>query len=236
MQARIRRKLSMAQKVLDFSRTTPSDDAGYTGVVTRLEQSLTRAMSLAQEAVDTTEEERMAIHQRARIRQRIAEFLRHLARVGSAAAVQRAGLDEAFAMPRRNLPNRQFLAKATIQLERATEHVELLKSFALGECFIADRTAAIAVCAAAGKSANVDRVMHVGARADLIDASVECMELVNVLDGFNRARFATDTKQLAAWESARNLFGPVQGRHPVPTDPSVVGEVPPTPAADEKAA
>src|SRR5690606_13922142 len=108
--------------------------------------------------------------------------------------------------------------------------------FALGEGFIAELTAAIADFEAAGKSANVDRVTHVGARAELIESSVECMELVNVLDGFNRARFATDGKLLAAWEAARNVFGPVQGRHPVPTDPSVAGEIPPAPATDEKAA
>jgi hypothetical protein len=236
MQARIRRKLSMAQKVLDFSRTTPSEDAGYTGVITRLEQVLTRATSLAQEAVDTTEEEQMAIHRRTRTRQRIAELLRHLARVGAAAAAQRPGLDEALAAPRNNRPNRQFLAKATIQLERATEHVELLRTFALGESFIADLTAAVADFEAAGKSANVDRVTHVGARAELLDATVECMELVGVLDGFNRARFATDTKQLAAWESARTLFGPVTRSKPESDDPSVGGEVPPAPTGDEKAA
>jgi hypothetical protein len=62
------------------------------------------------------------------------------------------------------------------------------------------------------------------------------MELVGVLDGFNRARFATDTKQQAAWESARNLFGPVTRSKPDPVDPSVVGEVPPAPTGDEKAA
>jgi alkylhydroperoxidase/carboxymuconolactone decarboxylase family protein YurZ len=233
MQARIRRKLSMAQKVLDFSRANPSDDAGYTGVVTRLEQSITRASSLAQEAVDTTEEELMAIRRRVRTRRRIQQQLRHLASVAAAAAVQQPGLDEAFALPRKNLPNRQFSAKAKIQLDRATEHLELLKTFALGESFIADLTAAIAEFDSAGKEANVDRVTHVGARADLIDASVEAMELVNVLDGFNRARFAADGKLLAAWEAARNLFGPFTRAGTTSTSPS---SSPPAPSADEKAA
>ena len=77
---------------------------------------------------------------------------------------------------------------------------------------------------------------HVGARRDLADATAECMELVNVLDGFNRARFATDTKLLGAWEAARNAFGPFTRSEPAAADPSVAGEIPPAPAADEKAA
>jgi hypothetical protein len=72
-----------------------------------------------------------------------------------------------------------------------------------------------------------------GGRAEPIDASAECMELANVLDGSNRARFASDTKQLAAWESARNVFGPFTRSEPQAVDSSVVCEVPSTPAADE---
>jgi hypothetical protein len=56
----------MAQKVLDFSRANPSTDAGYSGVFTRLEQSLGRANALAKEALETTEEEGLAIRRRTR--------------------------------------------------------------------------------------------------------------------------------------------------------------------------
>lgn len=236
MQAQTRRKLSMAQKVLDFSRANTSTDAGYSGVITRLEQSLGRANALAKEAVETTEEELMAIRRRRRLRLRIKELLRHLSSVGSAAAVERPGLDEAFTMPRHNLPNRLFAIKASALHDRATEHLDLLKTFALGETFITELATAVAEFETAGTEANLDRVTHVGARRDLVDATVECMELVNVLDGFNRARFATDTKLLGAWEAARNVFGPFTRSAPDVVDPSVAGEIPPAPAADEKAA
>jgi len=47
MQATVRRKLSMAGRVLRFERSYPSTDASHTGVVDRLEQLLSRANELA---------------------------------------------------------------------------------------------------------------------------------------------------------------------------------------------
>lgn len=217
----------MAEKVLDFSKEYAATDPGYAGVVTRLEETLTRAMNLAQEAVDTTEGELFAVHRRTAARRRIQQQLRHLAGAANAAARELPGLDEQLRAPTFNRPNREFLAKARISLERATEHQELLLKYALGENFIAELTASITEFDEMGGDANLDRVIHVGARRDLRIATAECMELIGALDGFNRARFANDARLLGAWEAARNTYGPIK-KTPKP-DGDVVGEIPQTP-------
>jgi hypothetical protein len=234
MRATIRRQLSMAEKVLDFSKEHAATDPGYAGVVSRLEQTLTRANTLAQEAVDTSEGELLAVRRRADVRRKLQAQFRHLAGVAVVAGKAHPGLAELFRAPGMSIPNRNFLGKAKILLERATEHIEPLKAAALGEQFLAELTAGIAEFEEMGESANLDRVIHVGARRDLRNATSECLELIGALDGFNRARFATDGKLLAAWEAARNVFGPVRRRAPLPE--GVVGEIPPAPSAKESAA
>jgi len=58
------------------------------------------------------------------------------------------------------------------------------------------------------EAANAGRRDHVGARADLTAVADEIMEVVRLLDGLNRARFASTPDLLAAWDSARNVEGP----------------------------
>lgn len=206
MRATTRRQLSMAEKVLDFSKEHPATDPGYAGVISRLEQTLTRANTLAREAVDTTEGELLAVRRRTAIRRQLQAQFRHLAGVAVAASTDHAGLDALFRAPSSRLANRLFLAKARILQARIPEHEEALRAFALGESFVADLEAALAEFEKLGETANLDRVIHIGARRDLRRATAECLELIGALDGFNRARFAADAKLLTAWEAARNIF------------------------------
>jgi hypothetical protein len=52
------------------------------------------------------------------------------------------------------------------------------------------------------------RRAHVGARAELEAIADEMGQVVRLMDGSNRFRFASDPESLAAWESASNTFGP----------------------------
>jgi len=50
------------------------------------------------------------------------------------------------------------------------------------------------------------RRAHVGARAELQHIAREVVRIVNVMDGFNRIRFAADSESLAAWVSSRKVL------------------------------
>jgi hypothetical protein len=50
------------------------------------------------------------------------------------------------------------------------------------------------------------RRQHVGASADLDAIADEIVQVVQVMVGFQRLRFAHDPERLAAWESASSVF------------------------------
>jgi hypothetical protein len=52
------------------------------------------------------------------------------------------------------------------------------------------------------------RRIHIAATVELQVVSGEAVQIVRVLDGYNRVRFAGDPELLAAWESASNMVGP----------------------------
>jgi hypothetical protein len=52
------------------------------------------------------------------------------------------------------------------------------------------------------------RRAHVGAQAELDAIADEVVQVVRLMDGLNRFRFANDPESLAAWDSASNTFGP----------------------------
>src|SRR5690606_20181534 len=134
MQARIRRKLSMVDRVLMYDQEYPSTDPGYIGVMARLEQLSARGAELLAMEVDGDTGERLATQRRTEVRRNLSGMLRHLDRVGTAAtALERPELKGKFDAPESNLTNRNFLATARQLLVAATEHQELLLKFSLGE-------------------------------------------------------------------------------------------------------
>jgi hypothetical protein len=72
---------------------------------------------------------------------------------------------------------------------------------------------------------NEGRRGHVGARAELDAVSDEVMQLVEMLDGLNRYRFAREAELLAAWESARHVV--VGSRGEGKEEPPAAGVVKP---------
>jgi hypothetical protein len=73
------------------------------------------------------------------------------------------------------------------------------------------------------------RLAHVGANAELATIADEIVQVVKVMNGLVRIRFANQPELLAAWESASNVFGPPRpGTEPAPQGtPTTGGEVRP---------
>ena len=66
------------------------------------------------------------------------------------------------------------------------------------------------------------RRTHVGASAELGALADEVVQVVKLLDGLNRFRFAKDAESLAAWGSASNVLAtphPAAVVKPVPQGP-----------------
>lgn len=228
MNAKTRRKLSMVERALQFSKANPATDPGYEGVVARLETLVTRAAQLAELELNGDNGERQAVRRRAQVRKNLSRMLRHLDRTGAVATRERPDLIGKFDSPETSFSNRSYLAAARDLLATATTHQELLRQHSLGEGFIEALGAAVTAFAEAGAAVNTSRDRHVGARGELPTIAAEAGELVEVLDGFNRARFAEGSAEITAWESARNIFGPVSRKA------EVTEEGPP--AADESVA
>ena len=202
----------MARRALDFALAHPQADAGYTAVVSRLQQELAHAdrASVLQDTGD--EREHAAVARRTAVRQDVrSQHLLRLTRLAKRAATEHPELAGRFTRPPIRGPNRAFLVKATAMLQDATAQ-DLLASIGLGDTFLAELTQAVAELEQATADAHAARTDHVGAGALLDQLATTAAVDVSVLDTYVRKIYATDAMGLAAWKSARNLAGPYTPR------------------------
>jgi len=219
------RRLKMAVRVRDFSRAHPSADANYAPVLARLEDRISRMETLAKQQQGGYLATRSSAARRRGLRRRLHhELLRHLVTVAEVAAAEEPALAEKFRRPAGNGTNEAFRTLARQMLEQGQAQRELLAQHGLADRLLEDLTAAVDQFDALVAETNEGRRGHVGASAELDAVSDEVMQLVGMLDGLNRYRFAREAELLAAWESARHVVvGPRQGKDEAPP----AGEVKP---------
>lgn len=223
MDARTRRTLSMAEKVLRFEHEYPSEDPGQQATVTRLESLIAQVAGLVTQENTGFASERAARNRRRRTRTALHRSLRHLVNVAEVVARQLPTLDGEFVMPKYGAPGRQFIGQARTLLAQATEQRDAFLATGIGATYFEDAAAAIAAYDAASTEADEGREAHVQAGALFRDILVELMAAVRVLDGLNAARFAERPGERAKWESARNIFGPIT-RGGTPVDPALIAK------------
>ena len=68
------------------------------------------------------------------------------------------------------------------------------------------------------------RWVHIGASAELDVIADEVVQIVKVIDGLNRFRFAKEPELLASWKAASNVIGPPRSAEKTP---STEGEIKP---------
>lgn len=226
MNAKVRRKLSMVDRVLTFERENPSDEASHTALVTRLQEIADQARSRSVQQSEGGTAESSARSQRRALRREIAQGLRHLRRVGEAAAQGDSSLSGVLEPPGFNLPNRAFIAAASAMLEVANTHATQLAAAGLSATFLADLGSRIAEFNGAGVSADGGRLGHISAHADLETLAHQIVTLIRVLDGDNRARFRKNSTVLAEWQAVKSIFGSSRSRGPAP-EPPAAAEAPP---------
>lgn len=220
MKATIRRRISMARRALDFALAHPQADAGYTAVVTRLQQEVVDADKVAVLQDAGKEREHAAVERRKALRQEVrSQHLLRLTRLAKRAAKEHPDLANRFTMPAVGGPHRAFLSKAQSMLADAVAQKEMLNTIGLGDAFIDELTKAVADLDVATSRAHAARNDHVGAVAQLDLLASEAAVDVSVLDTYMRRLYANDPMALAAWRSAKNLAGPFTPKTP-PVAPS----------------
>lgn len=210
MDARQRRKLSMARRVLDFARANPADDPGYNATVERLATAVAAAEQFAETEREAVVDERGALERRTLLRERLGTIVQHVVSVGALAVKERPDLVGTFRTPRSRGANRVFLSDAAVLHQRAVDHQDVLLAHGLGADILAEMATVLEQAAVEGAKANEGRNGHIKAGGQLYDTLLQISQYVRVLDTFNRARFAPDSGERRAWKSARDIFGPVQ--------------------------
>lgn len=219
----------MTVRALEFSQQQPSDDAGYTAVVARLQRDIDRADQLIMLAGNGDVGEHGAHQTRSELRRAIEQQLRHLVAVAETAAADHPEFHLQFARVRSDIPNRVMLGRAEAMLVSARLAQDVLLANGLGATFVAELQASLDRYSGATADVHNGRINHVGANAELRDVVSDAAAMVGILDGFNRLRFAGDAQRLAAWKSVRKVAGPFRGD--VVTDSPGPG-APSTPPAD----
>jgi hypothetical protein len=113
-------------------------------------------------------------------------------------------------LPKDNGSYQAFRTAARAMADEARVQKELLVGHGLSEPLLDGLAQALDQADEAMDQAVAGRQAHVGAGAELAAVVQEVMQVVNVMDGLNRFRFASDAEKLAAWESASNIIGPSQ--------------------------
>ena len=207
----------MGKRALDFSRAHPEATPGYGAIVTRLDALLSRADALAAQQRGGVAAERTATERKRELRRTLVRsHLNHLRGVARVAAVDVPDLLQKFLL-RGAGTYFAFRAAARGMAAEAMANKEVLEKHGMSEAVLGGLTTALDQFDAAMDQSATGRQAHVGASAELDLIGAEVVQVVKVMDGLNRARFAQDSDPLAAWESARNV---------VATPRAVAGEVP----------
>ena len=221
MNAVLRRRIAMAERVRDFLRAHRTEGDGTT--LGRLETLIERVDVLALQQRSGLVAMRASTTRRAAVRRELQSTLLHyLSGVARLAARENPGLAVPFKLPRVRIPDLAFLSMARGMLEKATELRDLFVSQGMSERLLGNLAAALVEFERTLEATRAARREHVGATADLWAVAAQISRHMRVLDGLVRFRFWDNADLRAAWLSARKVGG--SGRAKAET-PAVVGEI-----------
>ena len=230
MRAKSRRKIEMGKRVLEFSRQHPDTSAGYVAARARLQERLARADQLARQQVDGRAEVRVATGRKRELRRLIKRaHLDHLTSVAELASVEEPELIQKFVFPADATSYLAFRAAASSMAAEAESRKEFLMKHGLSEDVLTGLKTSLDQFETALEQGAAGRLSQVGATAELVTVAEEVVQIVKVMNGLVRLRFANQPELLAAWNSATNVLAtpkPDTESTPSPTPPAP-GEVRP---------
>jgi hypothetical protein len=209
MNRHVSSRLEMGARALEFSRAHPFDSPGYATALKQLEEQLAHAEQLAKEQERGTTEVRAATARKDGLKRSIRRSqLVHLARVAQRASKELPELAQKFDLPRIPFRNLAFRTVARTMVEEAEQQKELLVKHGLVEQVLQSLGQSLDQFDEAVERGAEGRRVHIGAKANLDAVGDEVVQIVKILDGLNRFRFADQPDLLAAWGAASNIIGP----------------------------
>jgi len=215
----------MGQRVLEFIRQLPDPSPGFANATLRLQERLARAHRLAQQQLDGRSEVFAATARKKDLRRMMLRaHLDHLINVAQVAAAEDPEVAQKFSFP----PDaRTYLAFRTVASGMAAEAAsrkDLLIKHGLSEDVLSGLVTSLDEFETAVEQGSAGRLARVGATAELVTVADEVVQVVKVMNGLVRLKFAKQPDVLAAWESASNVFAtpkpednPEPGTTPAPT-------------------
>jgi hypothetical protein len=206
MQAKDRRKYEMGKSVLDFSDEHPDDSPGYLATKAQLAAALARGTLLINQQRLGVSDVRMASALKLDLQRSIKlEGLNHVAEVARNAEREFPELSQKFILPRGTRPFLAFRTAARGILAEAQSRRDVLVKYGLVDAVLEGLGRALDEFDAAVEQGALGRQAHVGASSDLEAVASEVVQVVNVMDGMNRFRFAAQPELLRAWEKASSI-------------------------------
>jgi hypothetical protein len=223
--AKTRRKLNMGTRVLEFSRQYPDPSPAYVAAAARLQERLDRADELARQQNDGRTEVRVATGRKRELRRLMLEaHLDHLEHVARIASVEEPEILQKFVFPSDATTYQAFQTAAAGIAAEAESRKELLLKHGLSEDVLNGLKVSLEQFQSAVEQGAAGRLAQVGATAELSVVSEQVVQIVKVMKGLIRIRFASQPEILAAWDSASNVIGPFRstdaGTPPSPTPPA----------------
>lgn len=209
MNARTRSRLEMARRALEFSQAHSDTSPGYTAAVAELAELLARSEQLTDLHRQGIAEVRAASRRKRELRRSIRQGeLVHVSAAAQRAAKEQPELAQKFALAREPIPYLTFRSLARTVAAEAEERKDILVKHGLVDSVLGSLTEGLGQFDQAMAQGAEGRRIHVGAAVELDVVAGEAVQIVRVMDGHNRVRFAGDPDLLAAWRSASNVIGP----------------------------
>jgi hypothetical protein len=209
MNAKVRRRLEMAGRALQFSRAYPNESPGYRRLVTRLEELVQQADELAVRQRDGSLQVHAAALRKQELRRTMKlAHLEYLARVGEAAAEEEPELGDRLKLLHASRAYLNFRNAVLSIITEAENRRDLLARHGLAETVLGELAHLLEQFDRATDDLIEGRRLHVGARAGLQRIAEESVGIVSRIDGFNRVRFAGNAEARAGWVSACRVIAP----------------------------
>jgi hypothetical protein len=215
MDKRIRSRLEMAARALEFCQAHPNPSAGYTAAVAELAELLTRSKQLTDLHRQGIAEVRDATAQKRKLRRSIRQRqMRHVGLAAQRAAREAPELAEKLALAREPIPYLAFQSLARTVAAEAEARKDVLVRHGLVDQVLDSLKDGMAKFEQAMQHAAEGRRIHIAAAVELDVNAGDAIGILKIIDGFNRVRFEREPDLMAAWRSASNVIGPSRSAKP----------------------
>ncbi len=210
----------MGERASESVHAYPVEDPGLIALLAQLDELLKQAKESAARQREGITRSRGATALRRQLEDEIRQtHLPHVARVAGIAAEEKPELEPGLRIRGDTRTIRGFrTAVGTITATAQANH-ELLLKHGLAQSVLDDLVTMVDRFEQAVLQGVEARRQHIEATADLKILGNKITQVVKVMDGIQRLRFARDPERLAAWESASSVLAEPSSSEPAQDTP-----------------